>query len=143
MVSIRSLFCLAVACLLLSTLDARAASPSCTFSAGQNQAIFAGVQLEQVTATCPPNGTSTAHVLTINLTQPSLSVVPLTAGTVGTPQTFLVSSALSSANAQVAVNASLFTGCCSYNDAGPTSLLGLAVANGVTWSAVGANLPST
>jgi hypothetical protein len=138
MISIRSLLCLAILCLMAAPLQGRAASSACKFSPGSSQPIFAGVQLQSVTVECS-SLTSIAHVVRVDLTMKGVSLVTLTAGSASAPQMLLVSNALQMPN-QIGVNANLFTNCCTYN--GPTqstSLLGLSYSNGVMWSPIGNN----
>jgi hypothetical protein len=127
--------------LIISAPAGRAAAPLCTFSPNASQPIFQGVQLQSITLKCPWNNavlTSTAHIVRIDLATKGLSLTALSSGTPQAPRTFLLSDQLQSTQTQVAVNANLFTNCCTYSNAGtPTSLLGLAYSNGTMWSPVG------
>jgi hypothetical protein len=55
-------------------------------------------------------------------------------------RTFLISDALQQTQTQVAINANLFSACCTYGGGETTALLGLAYTNHAMWSPIG-NIP--
>lgn len=146
MAPIQLLIGLAIVCLLAPPAEAQTAATNCKFTPISGQPIFAGVQLQDVTVACPTGLTSTAHVVTIDLTTQGVALVALSAAgpkTIVPPvaRTFLVSERLKQTQTQVAINANLFTACCDYDgDGRDTALLGLAYSHGLKWSPV-ANLP--
>jgi Phosphodiester glycosidase len=103
---------------------------------------------QEVKVECPPRSpvyTSAAHVVTVDLTAKGVSLAALSAAGPSTivppiPRTFLISDALQQTRALVAINANLFTECCTYDEGMTTGLLGLAYTNHTIWSPIG-NVP--
>ena len=144
----RSLLCMAVICLSQAPARGQAADTACKFTRISDQPIFAGVRLQEMKVDCParnPVYTSAAHVVTVDLTTKGVALAALSAAGPETivppiPRTFLVSDILQQTRTQVAVNANLFTVCCSYDNSMKTALLGLAYTNDAMWSPIG-NIP--
>jgi hypothetical protein len=143
---IRSLLSFAIVCLMASLSRGHAATPAaCLFTPNPGTPIFAGVQLQNMQVVCRWNGNdlmSAVHVVRVDLATKGVSLVTLSAGTPMTQQMLLISDKLQQSKLQIAVNANLFTNCCTYSGSGTfTSLLGLAYGNGAMWSPIGNNPP--
>ena len=116
--------------------------PACTFTAGAATALFRGITTETARITCPaPVHTaaplhSTAEVVRVDLTAPGLSFESSRGTSFNHFNLQLPTAFLQKTHSQVAVNANLFTRCCTYTPpANPeTQLLGLEISHGRVYS---------
>jgi hypothetical protein len=148
MASFRSLLFMVLICLLPLAARGQVVATACKFTQISDQPIFAGVRQQEMKIECPaqnPVHISAAHVVTVNLTTKGVSLAALSVSgpqaiMPPVPRTFLISDALQQTRTQVAINANLFTACCTYGGGMSTALLGLAYTNHAIWSPIG-NIP--
>jgi hypothetical protein len=140
MTALRGAPILALALMLGAPAAAQTPDPGCTMALPVLANLFPGIQSGATAITCPDSGSSTTHVVRVDLTTPGLSFVTSGQGSAG-PGTFdleLTTHFLLRTNSQVAINANLFTGCCT--DTTPTNpsiqLRGLEISGGKMLSPV-------
>jgi hypothetical protein len=133
-----------IALAFLLTLCAAAAAqvpnPGCTSRPEGAAPLFLGVKTQIFGITCPaPEGNfvSTAHVIRVDLTVPGLTFEASSAPSVGSFTPTLTTTFLATTRSQIAINANLFTVCCT--DTPPaagttTALQGLEISNGTVLS---------
>jgi hypothetical protein len=124
---------------LLSAGSALAQTPdgNCTFTAGQSEKLFVGITHQTIDISCPTSGNnppalSKAHVVRVDLDAPGLSFEASTWAEGQTSFRFdLPTAFLERTRAQVAINANLFSGCCTdYPTNGLSTLCGLEISRG-------------
>lgn len=118
---------------LLSAGAALAQAPDdCTFEVHPQVPLFVGITRQEIAITCPSTGRSTAHVVRVDLHASGLSFETSTFAPGKDKFYFdLTTTFLSRTKSQVAVNANLFSHCCT--DAPPirsTDLCGLEISHG-------------
>lgn len=134
----------ALTLMLCAPAAAQAPDPGCTLTYSALAELFVGITMQTVAFTCPSSAAATtAFAVRVDLTAPGLSfeASPQGSGGKGSFDLELPTTFLQKTNSRVAINANLFTVCCTVTP--PTSpateLLGLEVDRSKVLSPLGHN----
>jgi hypothetical protein len=112
---------------------AQTTDPGCTSKSSGLAELFVGIATQTVEITCPMSSgpvATTAHVVRVDLSAPGLSFETSSKNGGTSFNTELTTAFLQRTNSQVAVNANLFTNCCSDTKSVSASLCGLEISGG-------------